>query len=168
MKKITEVLNKSHNKSDFYCGKELLDNYIRKQASQDIKKDLSACYVFCEGDNKEVTGYYTLSSNSIDRSTLPPSLTKKLPPTYVNLPTVLLGRLAVDAKHQGKGLGKLLLIDALNQCIELSKTLGIIAVIVDPIDSEAIKFYESYGFILLPGSGKMFITIKTIEKTFLV
>lgn len=155
-------LNKNHVKKNFNCGKNLLDNYIKNQAGQDVKRDLSACFVAANPDNI-VMGYYTLSSNAIDRNSLPQELIVKLPPSYTDLPTILLGRLAVDSQFKGKGLGQFLLIDALNRCVELAKQLGILAVVVDPIDQEAINFYTAYGFILLHGSGKMFITIKTIE-----
>ncbi|MCD4737241.1 MAG: GNAT family N-acetyltransferase, partial [Bacteroidales bacterium] len=80
-----------------------------------------------------------------------------------NLPTILLGRLAIDKSFQGKGYGEVLLVNALNRCIKTSENLGALAVVVDPIDENAINFYIKYGFIMLPGSQKMFITIKTIE-----
>lgn len=161
-----ENLNKNHVKKDFNCGKPLLDNYIKTQAGQDVKRDLSACFVAADSSNI-VMGYYTLSSNSIERDTFPVEMIAKLPPSYSELPTILLGRLAVDNRFQGKGLGQFLLIDALNRCVSLALQLGILAIIVDPIDDSAIKFYKAYGFIFLPGSGRMFITIKTVEDSLL-
>jgi predicted GNAT family N-acyltransferase len=160
-----QLLSKSHQKSGFDCGKPLLDNYIRTQASQDVKRDLSACYVLTEDENNEVLGYYTLSSNSIERTSFPAKMTARLPPSYGDLPTILLGRLALDKKIHGKRLGEYLLIHALNRCVEVSQTIGALAVVVDPIDEEAEEFYSSYGFILLPGSKKMFMAIKTIEES---
>lgn len=158
-----ELLNKRHIKSDFSCGHASLDNYIQTQAKQDVNRDLSACYVLNDVNEKRVIGYYTLSSNSIKKDEFPESLKRKLPPSYGNIPTVLLGRLAVDTKYKKKGYGELLLLDAFKTCVDLSKSLGILAIIVDPIDENAIKFYESYGFILIPSNNKMFIPIKTIE-----
>ncbi|WP_277115578.1 GNAT family N-acetyltransferase [Chryseobacterium sp.] len=164
MKVKVQLLNKSHNKSGFECGKPLLDNYIRTQASQDVKRDLSACYVMTEDESNLVLGYYTLSGNSIERLSFPEDMIVKLPPSYSDLPTILLGRLALDKKMHGKKLGEYLLINALNKCVEVSQTIGAIAVVVvDPIDKQAEDFYSSYGFIFLPGSKKMFISIKTIE-----
>lgn len=157
---ITQKLNKSHVKKDFECGHQSLDNYIKTQAKQDERKDLSACFVLPNAKNK-IIGYYTLSSGSIDKSTLPDDLAKRLP--YPELPTILLGRLAVDLKYRNNGFGAFLLLDALNKCFETTSTIGALAVIVDPIDANAEKFYEKYGFQLLPGSRRMFITMKTIE-----
>ena len=158
-----ELLSKLHEKKEFSCGKELLDGYIRNQAKQDFVRDLSVCYVLNEIDTKRVVGYYTLSSNTIERSEFPEELAKKLPLSYNNLPTILLGRLAVDQRDKGNGHGAFLLINALNKAVELSESLGILAVVVDPIDDDAKNFYFAYGFKLLSGSGKMFITIKTIK-----
>jgi hypothetical protein len=160
--KITRLEN-YHEKKSFSCGYSMLDNYIQKQAKQDIKKDLSACYVLEDVQSHLVIGYYTLSSNSISRDDFPLDIIKKLPRSYKNLPTILLGRLAIDYNHKGKRYGELILMDALNRCVEISKTLGTLAVVVDPIDSKAEDFYYKYGFILIPGTGRMFIPIKTIK-----
>jgi predicted GNAT family N-acyltransferase len=167
MKVQVQLLNKSHVRTGFECGKALLDNYIRTQASQDVKRDLSACYVMTEEGKSEVVGYYTLSSNSIERTTFPANMIARLPPSYGDLPTILMGRLAVDNKIKGKRLGEYLLINALNKCVEVSQTIGALAVVVDPIDERAEEFYSGYGFIFLPGSKKMFLPIKTIEESFL-
>lgn len=160
-----ELLSKLHEKKEFSCGKELLDGYIRNQAKQDWVRDLSVCYVLNEVETKRVVGYYTLSSNTIERSELPEELSKKLPFSYKNLPTILLGRLAVDQRDKGNRHGEFLLTNALNKAVELSESLGILAVVVDPIDDDAKNFYFAYGFKLLSGSGKMFITIKTIKSS---
>jgi len=60
----------------------------------------------------------------------------------------------------------LLLIDALKRSYEASKIIGSMAVIVDSIDDKAQRFYEKYGFIILPDSEKMFLAMKTIEQLF--
>ncbi|MBB6004795.1 GNAT family N-acetyltransferase [Arcicella rosea] len=151
-----------HKKDTFSCGQPLLDNYISKQANQDVKRKLSVCYVLVD-DEQTVKGYYTLSANAIKKDSLPEELSKKLPKSYEDLPVILLGRLAIDKSFQGKGFGEILLLDALNECYQLSNQLGTIAVVVDAIDTKAQAFYESYGFILLPSSGKMFLPMKTIE-----
>ncbi len=158
-----EKLNKNHKKSSFDCGNELLNNYIQKQAKQDVNRDLSACYVLNDINDKRVLGYYTLSGNSIDRNEFPTHLIQKMPPSYNNLPTILLGRLAIDKAAKGKGLGSILLMDALKKCVDISESLGVLAVIVDPYDDSAISFYKKYGFILIPSNNKMFIPIKTVQ-----
>ncbi|UUV21097.1 GNAT family N-acetyltransferase [Paenimyroides aestuarii] len=159
------LLEKKYEKTKFSCGYELLDNYIKKQAKQDVNRDLSACYVLLEDDDI-IKGYYTLSANSIKREEFEDDLIKKLPPSYVEIPTILLGRLAIDQSIKGKRLGEALLLDALKTSLQISKNMGILAVVVDPIDEKAIGFYTQYGFILLPTSGKMFLPMKTIKDLF--
>lgn len=166
MSYLTEALNPKHNKTKFSCGQEMLDNYLHHQANQDVKRKLSACFVSTDTKNQIIKGYYTLANNSIPLTLIPDHIQKKLPKSYSSIPTTLLGRLAIDSKFQGQGMGKLLLIDALRRCNETAKTLGSYAVIVDPLDRTAENFYEKYGFIKLPDSGKMFLPMKTVERLF--
>ncbi len=167
MSYITDLLDVSkHDRSTFLCGKSLLDNYFQKQAGQDVKRNLAACFVLIDKHTDEIAGYYTLSSNSIPKYQIPESFKKKLPPSYQSIPTILLGRLAVGLRYQGKGLGQLLLVDALKRCFDTSASIGAYAVVVDPLDDEATHFYDKYGFIKLPGSGKQFLPITTIKALF--
>ena len=92
---------------------------------------------------------------------------KKIPKSYQSLPTILIGRLAVDVNFHGQGLGKLLLIDALKRCYENSKIVGSFVVIVHPINNDAENFYKKFDFIKLPDGKSMFIAVKTIEKLIL-
>ena len=166
MNELTEHLNSKHRKKEFSCGKDMLDNYLQKQANQDIKRKLSACFVLNDQEIDLIKGYYTLAQNSLSQSLIPTQFQKKLPNSYKSIPTTLLGRLAIDNRFQGKGVGKLLLIDALRRSYEISKSIGSFAVVVDPIDEDAEQFYAKYGFIKLPDSGKMFLPMNTIKTLF--
>lgn len=163
MSQLTKLLNSTHRKQDFSCGKEALDNYIRYQAGQDVKRKLSACFVLPDGDTGFLKGYYTLANNSIPLNLVPAGIKKKLP-EYPSIPTTLLGRLAVDNRFKAKGIGKLLLMDALKRSYYLSETIGSFAVIVDPIDNEAEHFYLKFGFVNLPDSGKMFLPMQVVKQ----
>jgi ribosomal protein S18 acetylase RimI-like enzyme len=162
---LTVPLNASHKKEAFDCGKPLLNSYLHTQAKQDVKRKLSACFVLAD-DNHRVQGYYTLSSAVIHREILPEDIRKKLPPSCNDLPTTLLGRLAVDNSYQGKKLGELLLMDALKRSLAVSAQVGSMAIIVDPIDEGAINFYRKFDFILLPDSGKMFLPMTFVAEIF--
>lgn len=164
MNYISGLLTTFHERNSFSCGNESLDNYLKKQARQDMKSKVAACFIYTE-DSWEVYGYYTLSNGSIPHSQLPESFRKKLP-RYKDLPVTLLGRLAVDTKCKGKKLGKLLLLDALKRSFDTSSSIGSMAVIVDPIDQDATNFYNKYGFIALPDSGRMFLPMATIAQLF--
>ena len=159
------LLEKSHNRAKFNCEEKSLTEYITKQVSQDVKKKLAACFVVVNKIN-EVIGYYTLTSESLGRDTIPQAYQKKVPRNY-NTPVILLGRLARDITQKGTEIGEHLLLDALHRSFNISKeNIGAMAVVVDPISQHAINFYAKYGFELLPDSGKMFIPMKTIEKLF--
>jgi GNAT superfamily N-acetyltransferase len=163
---LTVPLANAHKKEDFTCGEELLDNYLRRQARQDIKRKLSTCFILADDDHS-VRGYYTLSSTSVKRELVPEAILKKMPPSYTDLPATLLGRLAMDKSWSGQGLGEQLLLDAMKRSYAVSITgIGSMAIIVDPINERAASFYAKYGFIQLPDSGKMFIGMETIAALF--
>lgn len=144
----------------------MLDDYIKYQAGQDIRRKLSACFVFADQSSGIIKGYFTLSNSSVPLKFLPVQYQKNIPASYRSIPAILLGRLAVSKEFQGLGLGGVLLIDALKRCVEISSTLGSFAVIVDPIDAAAENFYLKYGFVKLPDSAKMFLPMKTIAQQF--
>jgi len=160
---ISTVLEKNHNRKNFSCGIDDLDNYLKQNVNQDIKKRLAVCYVIAD-QNKEVIGYYTLSSNSIDLSDIPEDLAKSL--KYAEIPVVIIGRLAIHQDYQGNKLGQTLLIDALKRIVEISALVGNHAVIVDPINTIASNFYIKLGFVPLKNSNRMFLPLKTIIDLF--
>jgi len=99
----------------------------------------------------QVAGYYTLTATSIALSGLSPDIVRKLP-RYPVVPAALVGRLAVAQDYQGKGLGGVLLGDAL---LRTGRTeLGVFGMLVDAKDESAQRFYEHYGFTLLPGADR--------------
>lgn len=161
-----ELLNKKHNPKNFDCGKELLNSYLKNQAGQDVKRKLSACFVLNDMETNIVKGYYSLSNNSIPLVNFSERIQKRLPKSYISIPATLLGRLAIDLKYQGIGIGRILLIDALKRSYGISKEIGSFGVIVDPIDKDAERFYEKYDFIKLPDSRKMFIATQTLKELF--
>ena len=157
------ILDKTHNRNAFECEEQQLTDYIKKQVSQDIKKKLAVCFVAIDSDNN-VIGYYTLSSESLGREQIPDKYLRKVPQNY-NAPVILLGRLARNITAKGTGLGEHLLLDALFRAFTLSEeSIGAMAVIVDPMNQFAIKFYEKYGFEQLPDSEKMFLPMSTIKQ----
>ena len=157
------ILDKTHNRNAFECEEQQLTDYIKKQVSQDIKKRLAVCFVAIDSDNN-VIGYYTLSSESLGREQIPDKYFKKVPQNY-NAPVILLGRLVRNITAKGTGLGEHLLLDALFRAFTLSEeSIGAMAVIVDPMNQFAIKFYEKYGFEQLPDSEKMFLSMSTIKQ----
>jgi predicted GNAT family N-acyltransferase len=160
-----EPLGPAHDRAAFSCGVEALDNYLRKQAGQDVRKRVAVAFVLTP-DGKTVAGYYTLSQYSVELDAIPDGLAAKLP-KYPFVPATLIGRLAVSNEFRGQRLGELLLMDALNRCLSGSKQVASAAVIVDAKDDGAAAFYKKYGFIELPKTPKrLFLPMATIEKLF--
>lgn len=159
-----EQLGKKHNKNLFSCGTAALDQSLKIQASQDIKKNVAITYILTRQESDPISGFYTISSIGIFPGELPSELAKKLP-RYPVLPGILLGRLAVDEKMRGKKMGAFLLVDALKRSLAVSHQIGIVAVIVDAKDEISVNFYKHFGFIPFPANDhRLFLPIGTIKK----
>jgi GNAT superfamily N-acetyltransferase len=160
-----EPLGKMHERAVFSCGSEALDNYLKRQAGQDVAKHVAVCFVLTP-DGKTVAGYYTLSQYAVDLVELPAETAQKLP-KYPEVPATLLGRLAVSEKFSGQGLGEFLLMDALYRCLQQSKHVASAAVLVDAKDESARRFYEYFEFVALPSiANRLFLPMRTIDQLF--
>ena len=160
-----EPLGPHHDRRAFSSGEEALDRYLKQQARQDMRRHAAAVFGAHRGD-RVVAGYYALSNTSVPLTGFPEEVAKVLP-RYPFVPATLLGRLAVSESHRGKGLGELLLLDALRRSLEQTKQMGFVAVIVDAKDTDVRKFYESYGFIALPDDPfRLFLPMRTISHLF--
>lgn len=142
---VTERLASHHDRRGFSSGSEALDRYFQYRAGQDWRRKLTVPYVLTDPENGLVVGYYTLSNSSVLPTNLPANVAGKLP-HYDSFPAILIGRLAVDRRYRGRGFGGLLLLDALQRCLESSQITGVMAVIVDAKDGAARAFYERFGF----------------------
>jgi len=158
-----EVMTQCHLRQAFDCGVDSLNVFLRAHAGQNARKDISRTYVAAPEDSDEVVGYYTISSGSVDFDYLPEVLSKRLPKYPV--PTAHLGRLAVDIRFQGRGLGGILLVDALQRIRGLADQIGIHAVAVHALDDRATSFYIAHGFIpLLDDAHHLFLPMATIRQ----
>lgn len=161
-----EPLGKEHDRAAFSSGVEPLDRYLRQQARQDMRRHVATVFAACEAESTTIAGYYTLSAASIELTDLPHGIAKRLP-RYPTLPAVLLGRLAVDQRYRGRGIGELLLMSALRRSVRLRSAIGVVAVIVDAKDDRARSFPERYGFIRFREQEfRLFLPMNTIEQLF--
>ena len=152
-----------HRREEFSCESPELTEFLRTRARKEAKSRTSACFVLVPvADPGQIAGYYTLSATSIELEKLPFELTKKLP-RYPRLPATLLGRLARALAFKGQGIGDLLMVDALNRSYENSSVIGSVAVVVDPKNAPAAKFYGPFGFQPLDGH-KMFLPMKAVPE----
>lgn len=158
-----EVLSPQHDRASFESGVEPLDRYFRTQARQDARKNMAALFVLVLPDGA-VAGYYTLSSTAVNVGDLPAQIVKKLP-RYTLILATLLGRLAVDRRHQGNGYGRFLLADALFRSVR--SEIASFAVIVEAKDGGARGFYERESFLPFPDQPlKLFLPMADIAKLF--
>ena len=159
---VIQPLNNKHTRPKFHSGTASLDDYIQKQARQDVKRRISRVFVATSKEQPNtIMGYYTLSSLSIELSQLPEALARKLPRHPV--PAALLGRLAVNKADQGHGIGSMLLADAIKRTLSVSEEIAIYAMVVDSIDKRAQRFYEQFGFSpLSSGSRRLYLQLKSL------
>jgi GNAT superfamily N-acetyltransferase len=143
-----ELLRAHHDRRGFVCGKESLDHYFQRQATQDARRHLATPFVMVMPDG-EIGGFYTLSSAALRLSELPAEVARRLP-RYPLIPASLIGRLAIDRRYHGQGWGSFLFLDALCRCSHTE--VASFAVIVDALDDEARAFYVHHSFLPLPDS----------------
>ena len=143
-------LTGSHDRQGFDCGRQELNDWLRQVARQHQEKGLSRTFVATlEAAPDSICGYYALTLVELENRNLPAAWRKKMPR---RIPGVKLGRLAVDKKYQGKGLGDLLLVDALTRAQRIYQEAGGIGLFVDAIDEGAASYYKRFGFESLPDS----------------
>jgi ribosomal protein S18 acetylase RimI-like enzyme len=157
-------LDGHHDRSTFVSGEERLDRYFQTQVTQDIRRRIANCFVAVEAATGQVAAYYTIASASVSTPDLPPDEAKRLP-RYPTLPAVRIGRLAVDRRFQGRGLGKALLADAAVKA--MSAAPASFALLVDAKDELAASFYQRHGFRPLGSPRVLFLPLATAEKVLL-
>ena len=160
-----EPLGKQHDRAGFSCGQGELDDWFRRRASQDERRNVARVFVAVD-DALGVVGFYSLSSFTLSLENLPDEIARKLP-RYDAIPAALIGRLARDEKARGRGIGELLLADALRRILGASKTLAVFAIVVDTKNERAAEFYETYGFQVFPLQlHRLFLLASTAAKAF--
>lgn len=156
-------LTPSHDPSRFDCGQPSLNVWLRERAGQFDRKDLSRTYVATFPGLAPVLGYYALATHRVQLDSLSPVKAKGLP--RIDIPVILLGRLAVDLTVQGQGLGAFLLVDAIRRTMHIADQIGIRAVEVDAIDEVAKRFYLKFGFrSMLDDPQHLFMPMHEIRK----
>lgn len=139
----------SLRKDPFNSGNPELDRYLKQYALKNDKNGISRTFVAVSSEERQkIVGYYSCCTGGLFFEDLPADLQERLPkyPT----PIILIGKLAVDLSMQGRGLGKRLLFHALENSLNVSRTVGVYAIKVDAIDEAAKKFYENSGFREMP------------------
>ncbi len=155
-------LTGNHDREGFDCGRQELNDWLRRVAHQHQDKGLSKTFVATAEEMPDrICGYFALTLAELENRHLPQAWRKKLPR---RIPGVRLGRLAVERKFQDKGLGKLLLVDALGRARRIYKEAGGIGLFVDAIDEKAAVYYQRFGFSASPDNPLLlFLSAKVAE-----
>lgn len=146
----------------FACGKPPLDDWLKAHALENEGKASRTYVVAAQAgeDGGNVIAYYTLANGSVAREEVPRKIRQGLPNP---VPVMVLGRLAVDHRHGGRGIGPGLLREAMQRTAQASQIAGARALIVHAIDDDAVGFYAKYGFQVFPaGARTMFLPIETL------
>lgn len=164
---LTAPIEPSDATSGFSCGKHALDDYLARHALTNNARGVARAYVLRRRPDDQtgdphVLGFYTLSM-SLAESAVVAGVLKTSLPKYP-MPVALIGRLAVDRRAQGRGLGSQLLIDALRRVVDAANIVGCTGIIVDAKDADAERFYASYDFTTVTAGEwprRMFLPIGT-------
>jgi len=143
-----ERLASHHDVGSFDSGNDALDGWLRRHALAAQQMDSARTFVVVTGGDR-VAGYFSLAMGSVLRANAPTKLVRGLPAYPVGM--VLLARLAVDQREQGKGVGALLLSEALRKAVAAGEAAAARLVVVDAVDDDAVLFYERFGFVSAPG-----------------
>lgn len=164
-------LRTDDDRSTFACGQPALDRFFQYYAGQNqFKLHLAVTYVATA--DARILGFATVAASSLERARLPAARLRRRLPAYP-LPVLRLARLGVDTHAQGLGVGRALLGHVLKLALDQRDRLGCVGVVTDA-KSDAVAFYERYGFVPLEGvregalhgePAPMFLAIGTIGKT---
>jgi GNAT superfamily N-acetyltransferase len=138
-------LTASHSLQPFDCGAPSLSDWLTRQALKNEASGASRTYVVCI-DNT-VVGYYSLATGAVVRDEAPKPLQRNTPDP---IPVMVLGRLAVDRRYQGQGIGKALLRDAMLRVLQAAEIVGVRAILVHALSEDAKRFYLTHGFLESP------------------
>jgi GNAT superfamily N-acetyltransferase len=140
-----------------------LDEWVRSRALKNEKTGASRTFVSVDRESWLVAGYYCLSASSLTHDEATSNLRRNMPEP---IPVILIGRLAVDARFKGLGLGASLLQEVIRKGVEASRIIGARALVVDAISETAEQFYLKFGFTLAPDNERvMYITMAAAEAT---
>ena len=167
-----EPLGPQHDRAAFVCSKPHLTHYFTgnpaatRTLDQDLKYGLARPFVLVDGVTGEVLGYFTLCNQSIPKDSLPKKVAAKL--GYRDVPTILLGRMAVSERLAGQGLGSKLLTAALLQAYQMTDGgKGCFAVVLDAGEESLLRWYGKRGFVPAPTAQqprRMVLSMATIRE----
>lgn len=141
------LLTSEHGLEGFDCGEPALNDWLVRRAVGNQAAGTSRTWVVIAEPARLVVAYYASSTASVMRTAVPRPIARNQP---ADLPAILLGRMAVDRGHHGKGLGGAMLKHFMTKAIEVSEKVGVRLVLVHSKDQQAKGFYRHHGFVESP------------------
>ena len=148
------------NRDDFDCGRDSLNHWFRRHAWHNQAAGVSRTSVICEVGSDSVAGYVSMSAAQIERAYLPKPAQRNRPDP---IPALLLGQLAVDRRHQGRGCARSLMLFALTTAVWLSREIGCFGMITHPLDEGMRALYTRFGFEVLPFDPKRSMIVRIVD-----
>lgn len=138
-----QALDAKHAVTEFDCGKPALSDWLVRHALQAQASGSARTFVVMDDDCR-VVGYFSLAVGQADALEVPDRIRKgrgRFP-----IPVVILARLAVSQQTQGQGIGVGMLQVAIRRTLVVADQAGVRALLTHPIDDEASRFYQRFGF----------------------
>jgi GNAT superfamily N-acetyltransferase len=155
-----EKLHRTHDVEQFTCGQPELDRFLIRHALRAQQSNSSQTYV-AVSDN-EIVGFYTIVAGEVQHAQAPERVVKGM--SRHPIPLLVLARLAVHTKAQGRGIGSGLLLDALGRTLQVADMIGVRALAVHAKDDRAVAFYRHFGFMPSPTDARhLFMIIKDVR-----
>jgi ribosomal protein S18 acetylase RimI-like enzyme len=133
-----------HDLSAFKSGESSLDSYLKKHAANNDRADIGRTFVAVESGKTQVAGFFTVSAGSVRFDSIPDHIANRLP--KYPIPTIHIGRLAVDLRFQRRGLDEVLLVESLRKASIAANVIGAHVVDMIALNDKAKRFYAKYGF----------------------
>ncbi|MFI3905678.1 GNAT family N-acetyltransferase [Ochrobactrum sp. S1502_03] len=162
-----------HDRTAFSCGVSQVDNFLKLTANKLSKTDAIRVFILT-GANKQLKGFYALNVHSVNYKDLPNHYAKNRP-SHGSIPAAYISMIGVDSRFQGKGLGEILLVDAMQRVIRVADQIGISVIMLDVLEcgnehntARRLKLYtEKFGFTSLSSNRlRLFIPVKTVRMAF--
>ncbi|MGE3610460.1 MAG: GNAT family N-acetyltransferase [Bacteriovoracaceae bacterium] len=151
--------------TNFQNESRALVDFLNNQSHAESVLSVSKTFLLVTLDYKEVLGFFSISTNSIDRNGI-----RYHGMPYPDVPAALIGRLGRSSKHVKQGIGELLLFESLKNIVSISDLIGIKVIITDAKDNKAQDFYMKYGFKAVRGQTagqfpfKLYLIIDTAKE----
>ncbi len=142
----------------FTCGSPTLDAWLQDSALRAHEAGSARVRLLWHVDTYALVGYYAICPTEVRRDGLPLSSTVRAAMSTV--PGFMLAKLAIASPAQGHGLGRDLLLDAVEHICDASELAGGRIIVVDPIDNAAAAFYAKYGFQTVQGHTRMYLLVQ--------